>query len=98
MAVRAVVTMSVPTGSATAFEAEWSRVAEWVRDQPGCLRQTLALGPESTYVVTSDWADAAAFEAFERSSRQDARTAVLRRLRSGVRMDVLTIVDHRESQ
>ena len=99
MAVRAVLTMAVPAESASEFEKEWQRVAGWVSRQPGCLRQTLSLrpGPEPTYVITSDWADADTYERFERGSRQDTETAGLRRLRTSVGMDVLTIVDHKEA-
>jgi heme-degrading monooxygenase HmoA len=96
---RAVLTMSVPSGATDTFEAEWSRVAQWVAGQHGCLRQTLArgAGPEPVYVITSDWADLATYQRFERSEAQDAMTSGLRALRTTARMEVLTIVDHRET-
>lgn len=96
-AVRAELTMAVPAGAAAEFEREWAVVAGWVAAQPGCLRQTLTRRPGGDYVVTSDWADDAAYAAFETSSRQDAATAGLRRLRTGVRQDLLAIVHHRET-
>lgn len=96
--VRAVLTMSVPAQSASEFEKEWVRVADWVQAQPGCLRQTLAVlgDTDPMYQITSDWTDASTYELFERSSRQDTQTAGLRRLRTDVRMQVFTIIEHKE--
>ncbi|BCJ56150.1 hypothetical protein Asp14428_76250 [Actinoplanes sp. NBRC 14428] len=97
-AVRAVLTMTVPRAAAADFEREWRRVSEWVRKQPGCLRQTLSRSGESElrYVITSDWTDALSYSRFEHSRRQDEQTAALRDLRTSVGMDVLTIIDHKE--
>ena len=97
-AVRAALTMTVPTESGPEFERRWAEVASWAQDQPGCLRQSLARAAEegtTTYVITSDWADRATFRQFETSSQQDEATKGLRALRTSVRMDVLEIVDHR---
>ena len=96
--VRAVLTMTVPREDATRFEREWAHVADWIAGLPGCLRQTLARSQpaeQTTFVITSDWRDGSTYREFETSQRQDERTAGLRRLRTGVRMEVLEIVDHR---
>jgi len=97
-AVRAVLTMIVPATATAEFESEWRRVAEWVRKQPGCLRQTLSRNDEQDvrYVITSDWTDSRTYALFEHSQRQADQTAGLRRLRTSVAMDVLTIIDHKE--
>ena len=97
--VRAVLIMTVPAEATEAFEQEWERVAHWVARQDGCLRQTLARSPaaEPTYVITSDWADLATYQRFERGDEQDAMTARLRELRSTARMEVVTILRHHES-
>ena len=97
--VRAVLMMTVPADRAAAFEREWSRVADWVAGQPGCLRQTLSRagdGGPASYVITSDWVDRPSYERFEHSSRQDTATAGLRELRTSVDMQVLSIVEHKE--
>ncbi len=98
--IRAVLSMTVPVENSNLFEREWRRVAGWVESQPGCLRQTLSRGQadEPLYVITSDWIDLGAFRAFETSSRQDAATAGLRALRRSAHMEILTIVDHRETR
>jgi heme-degrading monooxygenase HmoA len=96
--VRAVLTMTVPPDKAEKFALEWAGVADWVQDMPGCLRQTLArtgLAEPTTFVITSDWVNGDTYKQFETSQRQDERTAGLRELRTGVRMEVLEIVDHR---
>ena len=97
--VRAVLAMVVPAEHAGTFEREWCAVAAWVARQPGCLRQTLSRAPEEdpTYVITSDWADLAAYRDFERSTQQDEATARLRALRRSASTQVLEIVEHRES-
>ncbi|MDA2812978.1 antibiotic biosynthesis monooxygenase [Nocardiopsis sp. RSe5-2] len=96
--VRAVLTMTVAEEDTGPFEKEWARVAAWVRDEPGCRRQTLVRtsDPVPTYVITSDWDDAEAYRSFETSSRQDRETARLRALRTGAHMQVMSIVDHWE--
>lgn len=100
-AVRATLTMTVPTTSGPEFERRWSRVAALAGSESGCLRQALTrmTGEDgTTYVITSDWADHAAFHRFETSTRQDEATAGLRELRTSVHMDVLEIVDHRDGK
>jgi quinol monooxygenase YgiN len=98
--IRAVLTMTVPSSRTADFEREWHRLAAWVAEQPGCLRQTLSRDegddPRS-YMITSDWADRSTYERFERSPDQDDATASLRRLRTAIAMRVLTIVEHKEN-
>lgn len=98
MAVRAELTMTVRAGDAAEFERRCAVVQDWVRRQPGCLRQTLCRvdTDEPTYVIASDWTDRAAFRRFETSAEQDSMTAPLRELRETVRMRLLTVVAHVE--
>lgn len=96
--VRALLTMTVPREHAEKFALEWAGVADWVQGMPGCLRQTLArteIAEPTTFVITSDWVDGETYRAFETSQRQDERTAGLRELRTGVRMEVLEILEDR---
>jgi heme-degrading monooxygenase HmoA len=99
--VRAVLTCTVRPEDTAAFEQAWASAAAWIQHRPGCLRQTLcrsggtASEPAPTYVIASDWADAATFHAFEKSPEQDDATAPIRRLRQSARMELTTIVDHR---
>nr|WP_042191267.1 antibiotic biosynthesis monooxygenase [Kibdelosporangium sp. MJ126-NF4]CEL19956.1 GrhU [Kibdelosporangium sp. MJ126-NF4]CTQ97180.1 GrhU [Kibdelosporangium sp. MJ126-NF4] len=97
--LRAELAMTIATGDEPAFEREWLRVSEWVADQPGSVRQTLARldGEQTTYLITSDWVDEPSFRAFETSNRQDEVTSGLRRLRQSARMTVSTILHHKES-
>jgi len=98
--IRAVLTCTVRPEDAAAFEQAWASAAAWVRHRPGCLRQMLCrsdgTAPEAspTYVITSDWVDAATFHAFEKSPEQDDVTARIRSLRESARMELTTIVDH----
>lgn len=96
--VRAELTMTVRPGDVAGFERECAVVRDWVRRQPGCLRQTLcrAAAPEPTYVITSDWIDLDAFRRFETSAEQDQVTARLRGLRTSARMRLLDVVAHVE--
>jgi heme-degrading monooxygenase HmoA len=105
-AVRVTLTMTVPPASAGAFEAAWSKVASFAEADPACLRQALTrvgavagdgAGAETVgYTITSDWAERAAFHAFETSSAQDRATAELRALRTSAAMTVAEIVEHRD--
>lgn len=92
--VRAVLTFGVLAEDAERFEAEWRRVAAAAARQPGCLGQSLCRYDDGglRYVISSDWADLAAFRAFERSPEQDALTAGLRRLRQSIHMRVMLLV------
>ena len=94
--VRATLTMKVRAGSEAEFEAEWRTVAESTRRAPGNLRQALLRSADdpSTFVITSDWVDRAAFGAFERSPEQDDLTAPLRALRESASMQVHELVVH----
>ncbi|MFD5089251.1 antibiotic biosynthesis monooxygenase family protein [Amycolatopsis thailandensis] len=87
--------MTVAAGDTAEFEREWNLVAAWVREQPGCLRQTLCRD-ESGYVLTSDWESEDAFSAFERSNAQHSITEPLRRLRRSARMRTLKVIAHWE--
>lgn len=96
--IRATLTMKVHPGREDEFEATWAAVADVTSRTAGNVRQTLLrAGDEaSTFVIVSDWADRAAFEAFERSPEQDDLTAPLRALRVSASMRVDEIVAHFE--
>jgi heme-degrading monooxygenase HmoA len=98
--VRATLRLTVPPGREEAFERAWHAVAAEVRRTPGHLRQALLREPgePGTFVVTSDWETAEAFQAFERSPEQDALTAPLRALRASASMTVHKLVVHLEGE
>jgi heme-degrading monooxygenase HmoA len=96
--VRATLAITVRAGEEGSFERAWRDVAAEVRLMPGSLRQALLRDPArpSAFVITSDWATAEAFRAFERSTRQDALTAPLRSLRESASMTVHELLTHLE--
>jgi 2-polyprenyl-6-methoxyphenol hydroxylase-like FAD-dependent oxidoreductase/heme-degrading monooxygenase HmoA len=80
---RMVLHMRARAGYEQAFEDAWRAAAEDISRVPGNLRQELvrdAADPQ-TFLMVSDWADPAAFDAFGRSPARDRLTAALRDLR-----------------
>jgi heme-degrading monooxygenase HmoA len=91
--IQVTLTMIVDDVHAAAFATEWRRVAEFAAGRPGCLAQSLtshALAGTGTteFVITSQWADRAAFRRFETSDSQDRATSGLAALRRSVRMEI----------
>jgi heme-degrading monooxygenase HmoA len=94
--VRATLHMKVRRGCEPDFEHAWRDVAEAVGRLPGNLRQALvrdASDPRA-FTITSDWASADSFRAFETSAEQEALTATLRGLRESAVMSVDDLLVH----
>ena len=82
-AVRTILRMRTREGCEAEFAAAWRRAAAEIARVPGNLRQELIRDADDprTFLITSDWTDRAAVDAFGRSSARDALTAALRDLR-----------------
>jgi heme-degrading monooxygenase HmoA len=80
---RARLRMRARAGCEGAFEAAWRAAAEEISRLPGNQRQELIrdVSDPRTFVITSDWRDAAALKAFGRSAARERLTATLRDLR-----------------
>jgi heme-degrading monooxygenase HmoA len=96
--VRATLRITVRPGAEQEFPQVWKGIAEQVRTVPGNLRQTLQqqVDQPRCFVIVSDWTDAAAFRAFERSPEQDALTQPIRRLREDAEMHVYAVLEQLE--
>ena len=81
--VRTLLRMRTREGCEAEFEQSWRRAAEEISRVPGNLRQELVRDADDprTFLITSDWVDRAAVDAFGRSSARDSLTAALRDLR-----------------
>ena len=81
--VRTVLRMRTREGCEAEFEAAWRRAAAEISRVPGNLQQELMrdAGDPRTFLITADWADRAAVDAFGRSSSRETLTAALRELR-----------------
>ncbi|WP_040792239.1 antibiotic biosynthesis monooxygenase family protein [Nocardia paucivorans] len=93
---RATLTMTVARRDATRLLAGLRPVFALAARSPGfirqCITRAVSTDPDTrTYIVTSDWADADSFHAFERSRAQDAATAALRTVRTGSDMRLSTV-------
>jgi quinol monooxygenase YgiN len=82
-AVRTLLRMRVREGCEAQFEAAWRTAAVRIAEEPGNLRQDLLrdAGDPRTFLITADWTDRAAVDAFGRSSSREILTAALRELR-----------------
>jgi 2-polyprenyl-6-methoxyphenol hydroxylase-like FAD-dependent oxidoreductase/heme-degrading monooxygenase HmoA len=80
---RTILRMRAREGCEQAFEEAWRAAADDISRVPGNLRQELIrdAGDARTFVITSDWSDAAALDGFGRSAARDRLTAALRDLR-----------------
>ena len=81
--IRTVLRMRAQPGREDEFEAAWRAAAADISRVPGNVRQELArdLQDPRTFVITSDWTDRAAVDAFGRSAARETLTAALRDLR-----------------
>ena len=70
-------------GARTQFESAWRHAADEISRVPGNLRQELIRDADDprTFVITSEWTDQEALDAFGRSAARDRLTAALRDLR-----------------
>jgi heme-degrading monooxygenase HmoA len=89
--------MRAREGCQAQFEAAWRRAAAEISRVPGNLRQELVRDADDPreFLITADWADRAAVDAFGRSSAREALTAALRDLRedaSRATYEVLAVV------
>jgi heme-degrading monooxygenase HmoA len=75
--------MRAREGCQAQFEAAWRRAAAEISRVPGNLRQELVRDADDPreFLITADWADRAAVDAFGRSSARETLTAALRDLR-----------------
>ena len=82
-AVRTLLRMRAQEGCEAEFEAAWRRAAAEISRVPGNRQQELIRDADDprTFLITSDWTDRAAVDAFGRSSARDQLTAALRDLR-----------------
>jgi len=81
--IRTVLRMRARQGLEAEFESAWARAAAEISRVPGNVRQELSrdLDDSRTFVITSEWIDRAAVDAFGRSDQREALTAGLRDLR-----------------
>ena len=82
-AVRTILRMRAREGCEAEFEGAWRQAAGEISRVPGNLQQELMrdAGDPRTFLITADWADRAAVDAFGRSSSRETLTAALRDLR-----------------
>ncbi|GAA1968783.1 FAD-dependent oxidoreductase [Microbacterium deminutum] len=81
--IRTVLRMRARQGQEAEFQEAWARAAAEISRVPGNVRQELSrdLDDSRTFVITSEWSDRAAVDAFGRSDQREALTAGLRDLR-----------------
>jgi heme-degrading monooxygenase HmoA len=81
--VRTLLRMRTREGCEAEFEQSWRRAAAEISKVPGNLRQELLRDADDprTFLITADWADRAAVDAFGRSSARETLTEALRDLR-----------------
>lgn len=81
--IRTVLRMRAREGLEAEFQDAWARAAAEISRVPGNVRQELSrdVDDSRTFVITSEWTDRAAVDAFGRSDQREALTAGLRDLR-----------------
>ena len=92
--VRTMLRMRTREGCEAAFEAAWRRAAAEIARVPGNLRQELLRDVEDhrTFLITSDWTDRAAVDAFGRSTARETLTEALRDLREDAARNTYEVV------
>lgn len=82
-AIRTVLRMRAREGMEAEFQTAWADAAVEISRVPGNVRQELSrdLDDARTFVITSEWIDRDAVDAFGRSAQREALTAGLRDLR-----------------
>jgi 2-polyprenyl-6-methoxyphenol hydroxylase-like FAD-dependent oxidoreductase/heme-degrading monooxygenase HmoA len=81
--VRTILRMRTREGCEAQFEEAWRQAAAEISKVAGNLRQELVRDADDprTFLITSDWVDRAAVDAFGRSSAREMLTTALRDLR-----------------
>ena len=81
--VRTVLRMRAREGCEDEFEAAWRSAATAISRVPGNIRQELTrdMDDPRVFLITSDWVDRAAVDAFGRSQARETLTSALRDLR-----------------
>lgn len=81
--VRTMLRMRVRQGCEEQFERAWQQAAREISRVPGNVRQELIRDGDDpqTFIITSDWTDRDAVDAFGRSAARETLTAALRDLR-----------------
>ncbi|WNV75802.1 antibiotic biosynthesis monooxygenase family protein [Geodermatophilus sp. DSM 44513] len=81
--IRTILRMRTREGCEAEFEAAWRRAAAEISRVPGNRQQELIRDADDprTFLITSDWTDRAAVDAFGRSSARENLTEALRDLR-----------------
>ena len=94
-AVRTLLRMRVREGCEEQFEQAWRTAAVQIAEEPGNIRQELMrdAGDPRTFLITADWADRAAVDAFGRSSSRETLTAALRELREDASRNTYEVLD-----
>jgi quinol monooxygenase YgiN len=92
--VRTILRMRTREGCEAQFEGAWRQAAAEISQVPGNLRQDLLrdAGDPRTFLITADWADRAAVDAFGRSSSREILTAALREDASRNTYEVLATI------
>jgi quinol monooxygenase YgiN len=93
-AVRTLLRMRVREGCEEQFEQAWRTAAVRIAEEPGNIRQELMrdAGDPRTFLITADWVDRAAVDAFGRSSSRETLTAALRELREDASRDTYVLL------
>ena len=92
--VRTILRMRAREGCEAQFEGAWRQAAAEISRVPGNLQQELLqdAGDPRTFLITADWADRAAVDAFGRSSARESLTAALRELREDASRDTYEVL------
>ena len=93
-AVRTLLLMRAREGCEAQFEEAWRTAAVEIAEEPGNIRQDLLrdAGDPRTFLITADWTDRAAVDAFGRSSSREVLTAALRELREDASRDTYEVL------
>ena len=95
--IRTVLRMRARQGLEAEFQSAWARAAAEISRVPGNVRQELSrdLDDSRTFVITSEWIDRAAVDAFGRSDQREALTAGLRGSARGGGQEHVRAAEHR---
>ncbi|MFI6060906.1 antibiotic biosynthesis monooxygenase family protein [Streptomyces sp. NPDC051286] len=94
MTFRVMLRMEIEPGKEADFEKAWLAGTEAVTGHPANLGQSLAReeGPDSTYVIVSDWVNEPRFREFENSPAHLEHRATLHPYRKGGTFHVMRVL------